>query len=402
MAKTPKLSRFTEEFYQKKFNPSKQTTERYLSFTPSMRYLGKSQGRIIAEAKPGEDPVALQMRNTFFYDLEAGDARRRTIDAINYGSREINAFFREHLGEAVSVLDLQELDENTNLTEMLREAQEKREKTRNGRHGLIGPEGKLLDPAKGRRYDYGALVEAYNAVRAVGIGHHFLKILQSPERRVHSQFHTRLLGWLERVTEVPIENSDLSNLPPQAQDCETFFETHPSTYASGRLKTPLPTFAKTIINGIYLDRIKDTTGARFVVQGVKDCHGLVNFFGSRVKGPSALEDFDKVKERKKPWEDPYYDARFDDGFKFVLRPGISCADTLDEGILGDSRIRLPLEVQIMTGEALGRLNANPGEIPAHKLYKHRKACALFQIINPFELFVPFLIQNPEILRGLNI
>jgi hypothetical protein len=144
---------------------------------------------------------------------------------------------------------------------------------------------------------------------------------------------------------------------------------------------------------------------RFVLKNRFRVSEFLRSATEKVRGASHMEGFDRTIDRA-PGDDQYYDPRFDCD-KFILRPSIPYVSeeksfsNLPElnYIIGRKRIRLPVEVQVMTEDAVKRMNEDLEQKPAHELYKYRKALAFWQIVNPWSIFGPLMVQNQNFLNG---
>jgi len=377
-----------ERLYKEEFSPTDIESRRFVAFDPSLRYLRDMQGEVIRQADEDEDPIAFQMRYTFFPDLDLENARKNVIGAINYGAKKMNEFFYQSFGDISLPFGLHSVSEDTNLTHMLKNAQrDYLEAMSNGSHPMVRADGSLkpvvtIQGNTRRFYDYPLLAEAFKTVKSVGVGYNILKIIQSSEFVLHDLHHNNLVEWVESCI---------------GTDYVLEFQS--------RKKSEMSILSKMACRGYNIGTVKDLTGTRFVLQDREKVGDLLRLAKSKVRGASGVEGFERTKDRKLK-DSPYYDPRFDCD-KFVLRPSILSvfeervfSNSPDlEGIVGRSRIRLPVEIQVFTEEALSRMNEDPKEVPAHKLYKHRKALAFWQIVNPWEIFGPLMIQDNNFLQN---
>ncbi len=387
-----------EKLYRPEFAPTDEQTRRFIAFDVRLRSLKGLQGGVIRNARGNEDPIAWQMIRTFFPDMDFQEARYKVIDAINYGAREMNAFFYSSFGEITFPFQCSPIKEE-NLTTILQKAQsEYHQAISSGLHRMIGSNGaiKPLLSSKGRPqrfYDYGLLADAYSKVRAIGIGYNILKIVQSSEFVLHNIHYNDLVNWVRDCVDVRWSNS-------------AFEYVRRSISWEARAKGVMSVFSKMVCRGYNMGAIKDLTGIRFVLENREKVGDFLRGVKVEVEGVSQIEGFERTVDRN-PEDDPYYDPRFDCD-KFILRPSVPYRnnekvfsnDPEIGKLVGKSRIRLPVEVQVMTNEAKDRLNADPTQVPAHKLYKYRKALAFWQIVNPWEIFGPLMTQDQAFLdRG---
>lgn len=341
------------------------------------------------------------VRNNFFPDKNDEEVKEAIGSAINRGVRTLNTLSKEHAPQHAEFLHIQEVDSNYDPLTELKKAKESLALS-SGKHSKwhISPEKKrFYDSNPGRmekdkelhQNRVRALMSAYSAVRAWGLGHFVLMIDEAPEtdhsvyykglvsRWVNDRFNFRnpvsaeegLFRW-DNDSGIPVYGTRIF---PIMHRSKIRGESGAIKYGSLLMKMFLSE------RGKFIDDIYDSSGIALVVRDDEDVKNMVRYFRDKIRCSGSLEKFEMVNDSNPPFK----------ATKFVVRAPVRIPER--EGEERDDRpevtihlpqgkyVRVPLEVQI---QPLQKID--------HAAYKRKKYQSVLPLWYPRQIYGPLLSE----------
>jgi len=339
-------------------------------FSPKVNFLGfKSIRNAIAGSDRGF--FVRNVRNNFLPDKNDADVLEAKREAMNRGIRTLNGLCETHFPEAFPYLVMDQIVHPFDPLEMFTEAREKwiRGKTRDSKSRQGNPE---------------AMLKAYEAVRAWGLGHFVLILDESPEVFHSIKYRPEVKNWFQ-------EHFEFSN-PTQVGEKEFSWDTNVGVKVFGTKTEPFRQRAKIyddwgslrydsllmkmFLKKGFVDRISDNHGVSIVVENDQAVGDLVHHFRYDVRSSAKLEKFDSLNRTDPP---AFRCIKF--VFRLPIRmveiPERRRGDTLKRPI--EKYMRIPVEVQLIPKQEID-----------HDLYEKQKFEKVLPLWYPRQIYEPVI------------
>jgi hypothetical protein len=371
-------------------------------FDPALRFLSYGE---VKKAVAADNPSFFidNVRNNFFPDKNDAEVRQATINAINRGVHTLNKMCKEHLPEYYNLLAIPTVADDYDALVSMRRAKSALIHASNGLHGKwhIPPARQVFYDANPKRLERDkalhkekerSLFQAYNSVRAWGLGHFVLIIDEAPETD-HSVYYRGLVTkWFDERfnfsnpqptsygafkwdnnSGIPVYGTRISPIRDRAKIRD---ENGKIKYSSLLMKMFLSK------EGLFPDGIYDAAGVEIVVRSEEDVSQMVDYFRTKIRCSGSLEKFEKVE-----CSNPPYSAT-----KFVIRAPVRLPDrpsdytsteqcstiTFPQG----KYVRVPVEVQIRKVQDVN-----------HTEYKRQQYMKAFPLWYPRQIYEPILAET---------
>lgn len=344
-------------------------------FNPNISFLGF--GHVVrAILKKDETFFGSNIKNNFFPDKTIEEAVQAYGFAINRGTQSLNDMCQDNLPEAYPQLTIpmSRVPHTYDPLQQMTQAREKWVKARNGKHGALDPQ---------------PMFEAYNTVRAWGLGHFILMLDESPEvfHSVHFQkdvdkwFRQRLrfnnrdqISEHEYSWQTSAGVKVIGSNAPFRQRAKIYDDEGDIRYGSLLMKM--------FLKKGFMDKIHDSYGVELVVETEKDVETLIDYFRHTVKGTTALEKFQKLNYPGPPAFNckkfiMRVPVRVDERLLPVQMPKNPKTETIKRPL--EKYVRVPVEVQIRARQDTD-----------HDAYKKIQYMKVFPLWYPKQIYEPIL------------
>jgi hypothetical protein len=373
-----------ERVYEGETEESKRIWELppFAFFSPDLNYLGYKVVRKALSENTSEFFIN-QIRNNFLPEKGNREVQESYREAMNRGIHSVNKLCIEHLQEDAEPVLIDEVPSPLDLFSFLKQARIDwiNAKTRDGRHN--------------DKIDKNLLSQAYDKVRACGLGYIVCLIDSSPEV-LNSLRHTIILRdeitkrfRPRKKTETKREGLPYSWRTDAGVD---FFGDDEAAFGM-RVKIldneDKPKYGSILMKMftnpkyLYPEFIKDYVGVEFIV-GDNEARGkLIEYIRSNFSGTaSRLEAFKSAGEKGAGKRNEHSSTSFD-CTKFVLRIPIPVSPIppyREEEVYE----RIPVEVQILTLAGHGERMRNSDL--THQAYKKRQFTKAFPLLFPRKIY----------------
>lgn len=358
--------------------------EKHPFFDPSLIHLKKHDVVKAIEEGLSNTYFIDQVRTSFIPHKDNSVVQKAFTDAMNRGIVAINELLKEHLThEEFNFYKLNEITLPFNFSRFMKDAREDYIAAKFGKRPST--------------IDHKKLGQAYEKIRAFGLGYRILMIDESPEIMNAKRHHKLILKWFEEQFEFKKQSKiyieGLNYKWQTKADVEVYGVKEPMR---SRLKilgddgkvSYGSILMKMFLKGQYPDRIKDHIGVEFVVENEIERDKLIRFFRKEIRAMERLENYKVIKSGVSSENES--SAIGFDAVKFIIRPPIPTLNSINNKVESIRYERIPVEVQILTLEGYIQRKNNP-EIE-HKAYKERQFKRFFPALFPREIY-SFLMNN---------
>lgn len=372
---------------EKTLEKHERVLDRFFFFCPDVRFLGF---KVLREAflKNDRGFFVQQIRDTYLPEQADKEIQEIYRDAINRGIEAINSLVRDYMGGYAHHFLMQEVPEPMDFFDFLIKARDDWIRAKTGR----------LPHLTRNHAKHKLIFQAYDRVRAWGLGYHVMMIDEALEVNASLKDYDLALKWLKERFEfsnpTPVIHEDFSHVWQTKAGVKVYgssSEPIRSRLKNMNIKTGMPEYSsiimKMLLKGEYPDKIRDYTGVEFVVvESRDDVERLLSFF-RRLKGTGKLEGFDdrEIRERRGTGNElssPGFDCT-----KFIMRPPVRIPVPRYSS-RSFAYERVPVEVQILTLDAHEQRKRDP-EL-RHDSYKKRQFRATVPILFPLQIYQHFL------------